>query len=517
MKISLALTLMILGAVPVAGRAAASDGSCPECVLGPLTLSVERGEPRAHHAKFEADPAVAYTLVLEQVGAAPAVARIELNGRHVVGFKDAIEGPGTRDTEVEIKRKNHLTIVVKGPRGAALRAALVPTSALPLSRQPCGSRRDFFSFYPFRDPARVIGILPLGNMSAPGHILPSDHIYVHLVADQPGSGTVTSLADFYSGGQFELVAVTWIRSKKNYEIFLQPCREVRVYHSHVHRFDPVIEQALDPAAWICPPEFAGEFCMQRTNLVVTPGQRLGSIVNSILDWGLIDLRRPPLPFANPARYDFSLFQVPPSLALLVPYISSESPHRYCPIDYLAPDLQTAALWTKFGSFDGLQPRTLPPICGDHAQDKIGTAQGNWFGSAQDSQMTENQGALALVHDNVDPTVPIFSVSQVFCQQTPSGQSCAWDTGQRHFAPLPAGSVNRDFADVLPGAVYCYESLKFPPQAPDAQIGVVLLEVFSLVPGGVVDRLRIEPIPLSQASICGAGPWMFSGAAREFQR
>jgi len=265
MKISAALTLMILGAVPVAGRAAASDGSCPECVLGPLTLSVERGEPRAHHAKFEADPAVAYTLVLEQVGAAPAVARIELNGRHVVGFKDAIEGAGTRDTEVALRPRNHVTIVVKGPRGAALRAALVPTSTLPLSRQPCGARRDFFSFYPFRDPARVIGILPLGNMSAPGHILPSDHIYVHLVADQPGSGTVTSLSDFYSGGQFELVAVAWLVPKNNYEIFLQPCREVRVYHSHVHQFDPAIEQVHNASPGLCPPEFAGEHCAQRQN------------------------------------------------------------------------------------------------------------------------------------------------------------------------------------------------------------------------------------------------------------
>jgi hypothetical protein len=517
MKISRILsTAGSIAAVVVGVGASAADGLCDQCVLGPITLSVTPGKTKPFRDHFVADPAIAYMLVLEQAGASAASARIELNGEMKLDFGDPIGAQAPKDIEVTLKRHNRISIALHGGNDAALRVKLLPTSALPLSRQPCGSRRDFFTAYPFRIIDRVIGIFPLGNLSgtAPGHILPSDHIYVHIVPDQVEPEPVASLSDFYSPGELELVAVSYLPLKNNYELILQPCREVRVFHAHVHEFDPAVAPAVNPSAFICPAELGGTFCAQRTSLAVSPGQRLGSVVNSQLDWGVTDVRRPPLPFANPVRYDLSAFPVPPSLAEVAPYIAADSVHRYCPIDYLSPQLQTADLLAKFGSWDGTQQRTVPPICGEHAQDILGTAQGNWFGSAADSQFTENEGALALVHDNVDPTLPVFSVSLVFCQT--SGQ-CVWDTGLRHFSPAAAGQVNRDFADVTPGAVYCYESLKFMPQIPDPQIGVVLLEVFSSVAGGPVDRMRIEPIPVTQAQSCGPGPWSFSAAVREFQR
>jgi hypothetical protein len=514
MKTLMIVAISMWGTVAVAGFATAADGSCGECVVGPVELHVMPGSPRAFHDNFDADPAVSYTLVLEQTGVNSASALVELNGHRIVTFDRVISELGPQDLDVSLTAQNQITIIVNGSPGSGLLVSLLPTSSLPPSRQPCGSRMDFFSVYPFGNLDRVIGIFPLGNMSAGGHIIPSDHIYVHMVPDQePGPGTVESLADFYSPGRLEIVAVDYLVPKNNYEVFLQPCRDVRVYHSHVHEFDPVIAQALNAGAWICPVELNGEYCAQRTSIVVTPGQRLGSIVDSGLDWGVIDQRRPPQPFANPARYDLSGFPVPESLAAIAPYIASESVHRYCPIDYLDPALQTAALWAKFGSWDGTVQRTAPPICGTHMQDLPGTAQGNWFRSATDGQWNEDDSALALVHDNIDPTVPRFSVSNVFCPGTP----CLWSTGLRSFSPESSGEVNRDFGDVVPGAVYCYDSLLTLEQNPDPEVGIVLLEVYSSVAGGVADRLRIEPVPPIQASNCGSGPWFFSPAAVEFQR
>jgi len=512
---------LTVGIVALVAGAEASfaQSACEQCVLGPITLSVVSGKSKPDREHFAADPAVSYMLVLEQAGASPAAAHVELNGQVALDFGDPIGAPGPKDVEVALKKRNRIAIELAGDVGAALRVRVLPVAALPLSRQPCGSRLEFFTAYPFGSLERVIGIFPLGNLSgtAPGHILPSDHIYVHIVPDQLVAPPVNSLSDFYSPGALELVAVTYLPLKNNYEIILQPCREVRVYHAHVQEFDPAIAPAVDPAAFICPPELGGTFCAQRTSLAVAPGQRLGSVFNSQLDWGVTDIRRPPLPFANPARYDLAAFPVPPSLADVAPYIASDSVHRYCPLDYLSPQLQTAALLAKFGSWDGTQQRTVPPICGEHAQDLAGTAQGNWFASAADSQFTESDGALALVHDNVDPTIPVFSVSNVFCAQTPPGQPCAWDSNLRHFSPASSGLVNRDFSGVTPGAVYCYDSLKLMPQTPDPQVGAVLLEVFNSIAGGPVDRLRIEPIPPGQAASCGAGPWSFSATAREFQR
>lgn len=138
------------------------------------------------------------------------------------------------------------------------------------------------------------------------------------------------------------------------------------------------------------------------------------------------------------------------------------------------------------------------------QDVPGTAQGNWFLTETSSAFTETDETIALVHDNVDPVIPVFSVSNTL----PGTPTAAY-----RFSPvIGAGSVNRDFADVVPGAVYCYENVI---GLEDANAGIFLMEVFSSGGNGEVDRLRIER--RADLVSCPAEPRSFSEAAVVFQR
>jgi hypothetical protein len=67
--------------------------------------------------------------------------------------------------------------------------------------------------------------------------------------------------------------------------------------------------------------------------------------------------------------------------------------------------------------------------------------------------------LALVHDNLDPTVGVFSI----------GTSLATATGAWRFTPEHSGTHNREFSEITPGdTIYCFD--------PAPLSGVLLLEL-----------------------------------------
>lgn len=516
--LSLLLTAITAPRGLTAPKPTPSDNPCQQCLLGPVELAIDKGTPRSYRKRFSADPQDDYTLVVEQLGQPTVAALIQLNGRILLHFKQPISNSGPHFFPVSLGSFNRFHVVIKGLRGGRIRIVLVrtsslPPSSLPPSRQACGARMEWFTHYPAYL-SLIRSIVPLGSLNPPSHTLPTHHIYLSTVLTDPSDPTSQPIpVDVFAPGRVEVVAVVR-NGPEDFDIQMQPCRDVRTYYFHLRTLDRAIEDELRTDGWFC---FGP--CAQRTSIVVNDGQRLGTAptADSIgFDWGLIDRRLPPLPFANSARYDFSYFStlrsLPPELVALAPYIAPERPQQFCPADYLVPALRTAAFRALFGSVDGGTRRTAPPICGEHEQDQPGTAQGNWFLGPTATAFEEDDTTLALVHDNVNPGVPMFSVSQAFCD--PGGTTCAWSTGKRDFMPADTGLVNRDFADVVPGAIYCYENLTLQPiSVPDTQIGRVLVEVF----GGSADRLRIEPVAPTVATECGTAPWSFGSGVREFQR
>ncbi|BFU93306.1 MAG: hypothetical protein NTNFB02_00280 [Nitrospira sp.] len=524
-SLSAFLFAALLTAYPAtAAKLVPADNPCQGCVFGPVELAIEKLTPRSFHYQFKADPQADYTLVVEQLGQAALQALIQLNGEILSGFRQPISHGEPHLSPVTLRAFNNFHVVLKGLETGRIRIAIVTTSSLPLSRRACGERTEFFTHYPV-DLSLLRSIVPLGSLNPPAHTLPTHHIYLSPNLSSPGDPTSPpSLVDVHAPGRVEVVAVTR-NGPDDFDVHMQPCGEVRSYFFHLQTLDGVIAAALRSDRWVC---FGGSIdegpCAQRVSVTIDGGQRVGNApapraVN--FDWGLIDRRRPPLPFANAARYDFSLIDTsifPPEVVALAPYIAPERLQQFCPAEYLVAALGPA-FSSLFGSVDGTVRRTVPPLCGAHEQDQPGTARGNWFTGPGATAFEEGRTTLALVQDNVNPGRPVFSVSGAFCTPLPTGgESCQWSPGVRGFTPAGTGLINRDFADIAVGPVYCFENLRgHPGGGPDLEVGRVLVELFASTPGGAADRLRMEPIPVTAATGCGSGPWSFSSAVREFQR
>ena len=505
--------LLLLCAAVTAPSPSAADP------VGPVDLEIARGKPRVYAAAFRADPTDDYTLVVERLGPAEASALVVLNGHVLLHFGQMLATDEPFSVPVSLWRLNLLFVAIRGADGGRIRFALVRDSAVPPSSQPCGPRRDFFTHLPV-DLALLSNIFPLGTLSPPSHTLPTHHLYMNTVLGVPGDPGTATLVDVFAPGRAEVVGVVR-NSATDFQIHLQPCREVRTYFE-MRSLDRIIEDQLRPDAWVYlagSPE-AGPWA-QRTSIVVDGGQRIGNgpasgAIN--VAWGLIDHREPPLPFANPARYDLSLIDLsefPPEVVAIAPYIMPERLQQFCPADYFAPALPSYLA----DGFRALFGRSVPPICGEIEQDEPGTAQGAWFTSPTATDSSEIDSTLALVHDNVFPGIPVFSVSRAFCEPLPGGgESCSWIPGRHTFTPVAAGLVNRDFDDVVPGVIHCYDNLTHATVAdPAAEAGRVLIEVLPSLTDPSEDRLRIEPVARTVAAACGSGPWSFGSGARELQR
>ena len=163
-------------------------------------------------------------------------------------------------------------------------------------------------------------------------------------------------------------------------------------------------------------------------------------------------------YANPSRWN------------------EQSRKTVCFADYYEPSLR-AELEARFSNYDGTVLRTAEPRCGTIEQDVPGTAQGAWFVAGTSSTYPEDPH-LALVRDMIDPAIPTFSV----------GTSIpGFGPGRFTFTVGTSGTLNRDFDDVTPGAVHCWE--------------VGPGRVLASMPDA--DHLDID---YEAATQCGMGPW-----------
>ena len=273
----------------------------------------------------------------------------------------------------------------------------------------------------------------------------------------------------------------------DYSIRFAPCRELRAFFIHMTSLSDDLLQKLGAEFDRCEEYETGgdkyRMCSARgLNIEALPGQLIGTaggtMYSNALDLGVYDLRLNPLPFANSSRWsEFSL-------------------HVGCPLDYFSSDVR-AALSERLGSDDAAALRTAEPRCGEVEQDEPGSAQGVWFTPGTEEMSLEDPH-LALVHDNIDPSIAVFSVD---LSLRPSGIA----SGLYYFQPEKSGLTNRDFHHVRPGEVICYQDFfdRFGATVSDA----IILE---LVGPGI---LRIEGIDTG----CDDLPWSFTNRAREFER
>lgn len=382
---------------------------------------------------------------------------------------------------------------------------------MPSGLPECSSSNTFFSVSPI-SLSNITNIVPLGHVNPSGHVFPINHIYLYLnlfanrtaiptTVISPGNATIYKIERFIYYTDASRNAVL----SYDYELSFAPCQNVSGFFYHLSSISNKLSSNFTQPFAYCTNVTAGseiyQDCGKYVDINISAEEKLGTAGgvpggSQALDWVLEDFRITPLSFANNSRFidtgqDYSRYVV-------------------CPLDYYGANMRSA-LYALLGgdpvndaNFLNVVKRTTPPLCGSSDQDLPGTAQGNWFvnGAPMGFSFREDPN-LALVHDNVNTSIGVFSVGT---SMSPSGLA----SGAYYFTPTNSGLVNKDFSNVTSdGNIYCYQTTQqifssgTTPEKP-----IIILQLVTST------HLRIEKL---NANSCGSGPWSFDLGATDFYR
>lgn len=363
------------------------------------------------------------------------------------------------------------------------------TSLLPTC--PIDLATPLFDTIPI-DPNDFLAMRPLGFMSPPIHIFPAKHsAFAMTLPGQkpipkpvraPGKGWVT-----------EIWAVSFSTGGANYQLFVYPCREVRVYFGHLAALSEKLTAALKTVQPRCNSFSEGTATVttcRHENLAVPldAGEVIGMGPDTAgVDFGVIDFRRPPAAFINLDHYD-----------RFYPYYAP-------PLDYFTVSAKEV-LSRKMGNVFGTQSRTAKPVGGTYMQDIPKTAQGNWFYPGQyHRNSTDLSPSLGLAHDYTNPAQPIIGM----------GNSVkGMKMGLYSFPVATDGLINREFKQVTAdGQVYCYDRFLTGQSEGGMPLGKVDGVLLLMLPSEIT--LKVELVP---GRLCkDLARWAFTPQATTFER
>ena len=280
----------------------------------------------------------------------------------------------------------------------------------------------------------IDSITPLGNISLPNHLLPTEHTYYMF---KRGTDGLPLKTEVFSPANLVVERITYISTTRNgqlfdadYKVDIVPCKKVSIQFDHIRTLSPKLASAYAASKPRCQEnQRAGDlnqYCHAEINIKLSAGELVGIAGGGHptgLDFGATDSRQKRLQFANNSRY------------------RDNTRHTVCPYDLFGP-AQKTHLYGFLG--DSFQRRINEPICGTIAQDVAGGAQGNWYLGKGGSDELERQGkTVALIHDNVDPRLGLIVLGSTFSKVV--------------FSPTHSGLINREFSEVVPSQqIYCYQ-------------------------------------------------------------
>lgn len=361
----------------------------------------------------------------------------------------------------------------------------------------CGDKKELFSIPPLKL-EDFTNIIPLGNLAPSAHVIPTPHLYLSIRKENPSEEDgMPASVPVYAPADITIteIELTEALNKPDFTdsgIKFYVCKEFKAYFDHVKNLNPKIKEAFDKAPTDLCHEYTlqygkevgaidWKFCRKNVNVIIEAGEQIGTAGGGsgqkAFDFGAFDYRIKPHVFANPNtwRYKSDLYYV------------------VCGLDYFAKELKNE-LKSRLGK--GGMLRQAEPVCGEVVQDIPGTLQGNWIPKGF-GNVGEDNPYLALVHDNLDPSKPVFSVGTYLVNY-------GMDFGVYYFDKKRAGLISRDFGDVKDDQVYCYENFK--NERDEEKSLIILVQLVNK------DELRIEG---QNKERCG-NSWKFTDYA-EFRR
>lgn len=377
------------------------------------------------------------------------------------------------------------------PRAATPSSQLNSAGSVPSVMPSCPTdiNTPLFNTSPI-DPNDFLAFRPLGFLSHPIHVFPAKHSAFSMTL--PGQKAVAKPVK--APGKVwvaEIWEAAFSTGGANYQVFVYPCREVRVYFGHIATLSEKMIAEFKKGEPKCNSFNDGTATVttcrrEAMTLTLEAGEPFGAGPDSAgVDFGVIDVRRKPAGFIVPEHYDS-----------FYPYYAS-------PLDYFTPEVKKV-LEAKTGNVFGTKMRTADPIGGTYMQDVAGTAQGNWFPPGKyHRNTTDLSPMMSLVHDYTDPAQPILSVG-TSVQGTKAGLYS--------FKIEKEGVINRDFNEVkADGKTYCYENFVGGQSAGGVPLnsaqGVFLITLPSAA------TLKMEFVT---GTTCKATPALTANAA-EFER
>jgi len=333
---------------------------------------------------------------------------------------------------------------------------------------------------------------PLGFLSPPIHMFPAKHSAFSMTP--PGAAPVpVSVRAPARVWVKEIWEATFSAGGRNYQLYVHPCDQVRVYFGHVASISDTLLVELRKSPPSCNSFFDGTATVTTCRheilppLVVDSGAPFGTGPDSAgVDFGLVDFRRPPAAFIRQDHYDYFY------------------PQWASPLDYFRPDVRNT-LASQTGHVFGTRMRTMEPIGGAFMQDLAGTAQGNWFfPGSYHSNSSDLSRSLGLASDYVDPAQPIMAVG---------GSVNGVGMGLYSFAVEGQGLINRVFRDVrADGNTYCYDRFLQGQSAGGMPLGRMSGVLLLTMPSDTTLKAQ-----LVAGSSCAAATRVFTAAATNFER
>jgi len=300
----------------------------------------------------------------------------------------------------------------------------------------CGNEAALFTVSPLKV-SEFAFLDPLGGSSPSSHVFPIDHMYFFINSDPQQASRVLDVRAPADGW----VTRVWRASygdtyNDDYSVFFSPCSDVELFFFHMTGVTDKLEKTLETPGRCHEYETGGRMhktCEAQELIQVSAGEIIGTAGDehrNQLDMGMMDMRVETPEMANPKRWE------------------GRTEHIVCPVDYFVPEVRKE-LQAKIGNNQmglGFVQKTDEPICGVYYHDKVGTAQGIWFLEGTKETYPEDEH-LALYHNNIDHDLQLFSV----------GTSLGVVSGRYYYESQETGLVNRRFADVVPGEIYCFEA------------------------------------------------------------
>jgi len=329
----------------------------------------------------------------------------------------------------------------------------------------------------------ISSIVALGNMNPPGHVFPTDHIYLYITKTEGSDHP--HVVPLYSPGD---LTVSMVNSSEHvnagftdYSINLQPCEHITVVLGHVSSLSSeIFGETSSFEEWTLENEYStgGETYRRwrkEYNIEVKAGEVIGTAGGNpnqwALDLGVYALNHSQESVANPQRW-----------------LKSWYLHAVDPLT-LFEDGAVLDQLLQLVDRELAEGESLP--YGSVLQDIPGTAQGCWFFSGISDTYPEDPH-LALVHSNIYPSRAVLSVGT----SIPDLDSSTYE-----FLPENSGLVNRDFKEITTdGQVYGFRVNQFD--------GVIILR---MVDGETIWIEALEDATVDPAS------WVFSENKAIFKR